>query len=98
MYRVDFQGTIVFSVPQKCYSPLLRKVQLRLWALLRLCGVVQDSSFEFLGGLVKIIVLKKEDVVQTCLGWWSFELARNPDAGSLPGKEGLGMVNSPFIC
>lgn len=67
-YRVDFQGTIVYSVPQKCYSPLLRKVQLRLWVLLSLCGVVQDSSCEFLGGLVKLIVLKKEDVVQTCLG------------------------------
>lgn len=96
MYWVDFQGTIFQSVSQKCYSVLLRKVQLSLYARLRV--VIEDLSCEIPDGGVKRIVLKKEDAVQTRTRLWYFVLARNLDAGSLPGEEGLGMFNRPSSC
>lgn len=63
--------------------------------LLGLLVLVEDGPRVVPGAFVILKIVVHGQVFQGVSSPWDLVAARNPDAGSVPGVEGLGMIDRP---
>ena len=89
-HRVDVYGAVGLFVSQELNPLPVRQ------SLPSLRGIVQDGPTEVLAGLVIVIVVVQGQVFQYLSTPWNFVVTGNPDAGPIPGVEGVGVLKLPL--